>query len=190
MNIKILKLLLAPLLILYFCQSGFSNKIIKAGEFTFKNNSQQDATIFLNLDKTCQNSIPACKNTNDNNCLYLEEKDNYYLSITIPKKSNKNLAVMYKYDKEEPQEKIDLCLSILNDNKYETYHSVATYHSFPSLNFYLINDKGSIQVDGDNTTKSKKKNYNECKRRLLVHEELIADLWVPTYYKTTITIIK
>lgn len=193
MSKKIFKLSLLILLVFNISQSGFSN-VITVSKFELKNSSRQDATIFLNLDDVCPTNIKSCKDESDNNCIYMTElireplsSINYYLAVTITGESVKDLTVSYKYDEKNPlPEVIDLCLSLFKNDKYETYHSKATYNWFVSSQLYLSHDEGSILINENN--KNCKKNYNEGDF-LNVNIERIADGWAPPYYEKKVTII-
>ncbi|ALB01430.1 hypothetical protein ACH24_01300 [Francisella persica ATCC VR-331] len=193
MSKKIFKLSLLILLVFNIGQSGFSN-VITAGEFELKNSSRQDATILLNLDDICPTNIKPCKDESDNNCIYMTElireplsRINYYLSVTITGESVKDLTISYKYDKKNTlPEVIDLCLSLFKNDKYETYHSKATYNWFVSSQLYLSDDEGSILINENN--KTCQKNYNEG-NFLDINIERITYGWTPPYYEKKITII-
>ncbi|AEE26687.1 type VI secretion system protein PdpE [Francisella hispaniensis] len=191
MNKKVFELLLILLIFGSTCQQGYSNTIT-ASIFKLKNSSKKNATIFLNLNELCPTSIGACKDENDNNCIYATElirdpvsRTNYYLAVPITPKSVKDLTILYKYNKGEiPPETIGICLSLLKNNQYETYFSQVTYNWFVSSELYLSSSEGSIFINKD---------INNCKNYdkgsfLRVKLNRIADGWAIPHYEKKITI--
>ncbi|APC94427.1 hypothetical protein IBE10_04635 [Francisella tularensis subsp. novicida] len=180
------------LLIFGTFQQTFSNTIT-ASTFELKNSSKKNATIFLNLNELCPTNIAACKDENDNNCIYITElvreplsRIYYYLSVPINAKSAKDLTILYKHDKEEsPPEAINICLSLFKNNKYETYYSQVIYNWFVSSGLYLSLSEGSIFINKDINNSN---NYDKGKF-LGVNLERIADGWAIPHYEKKITII-
>lgn len=190
MSKKIFKLLSISIIFSIY-QQTFSNTIT-ASIFKLENSSKENAAISLNLSELCPLNITACKDENDNNCIYITELTrepigliNYYLSVPINAKSAKDLTILYKHDKEEsPPEAINICLSLFKNNKYETYYSQVIYNWFVSSGLYLSLSEGSIFIDTDNNNCS---NYDKGKF-LGVNLERIADGWAIPHYEKKITI--
>ncbi|ABO46046.1 type VI secretion system protein PdpE [Francisella tularensis] len=191
MSKKIFKLLSISIIFSIY-QQTFSNTIT-ASTFELKNSSKKNATIFLNLNEFCPTNIAACKDENDNNCIYITElvreplsRIYYYLAVPITSKSVKDLTILYKHDKEEsPPEAINICLSLFKNNKHETYYSQVIYNWFVSSELYLSFSEGSIFINKDinNSNNYDKGNF------LSVNLERIADGWAPPHYEKKITII-